>query len=56
MWTNILKTIVPNTKWIKMTSMCGTRWVENHDGIQRFVEIFQSIVETLEELVQDINT
>lgn len=62
MRTNILKTkiknIVPNTKWTKLTSMCDTRWVENHNGIQRFVEIFQPIVETLEELqlVQDINT
>jgi len=38
--------------------MCDTRWVENYNGIQRFVEIFQPIVETLEELqlVQDINT
>ncbi|XP_022175167.1 zinc finger MYM-type protein 1-like, partial [Myzus persicae] len=62
MRTNILKTkiknILPNTKWTKLTSMCDTRWVENHNGIQRFVEIFQPIVETLEELqlVQDINT
>jgi hypothetical protein len=38
--------------------MCDFRWVENYNGIQRFVEIFQSIVETLEklQLVQDINT
>ncbi|XP_025420314.1 zinc finger MYM-type protein 1-like, partial [Sipha flava] len=62
MRTNILKTkiknILPNTKWTKLTSMCDTRWVENHNGIQRFVEIFQPIVENLEELqlVQDINT
>jgi len=62
MRTNILKTkiknLVPNTKWTKLTSMCDTRWVENHNGIQRFVEIFQPIVETLEklQLVQDINT
>ncbi|XP_025419703.1 zinc finger MYM-type protein 1-like [Sipha flava] len=62
MRTNILKTkiknILPNSKWNKLTSMCDTRWVENHNGIQRFVEIFQPIVETLEELqlVQDINT
>ncbi|XP_022170825.1 zinc finger MYM-type protein 1-like, partial [Myzus persicae] len=62
MRTKILKTkiknILPNTKWTKLTSMCDTRWVENHNGIQRFVEIFQPIVETLEELqlVQDINT
>jgi hypothetical protein len=37
--------------------MCDTRRVENHDGIQRFVEIFQPIVETLEhlQLVQYMN-
>jgi len=31
---------------------------KNHDGIQRFVDIFKPIVETLEELqlVHDINT
>jgi len=62
MRTNILKTkiknILPNTMWTKLTSMCDTRWVENHNRIQRFVEIFKPIVETLEELqlVQDINT
>jgi hypothetical protein len=60
--TNILKikikNIVLNIKWTKLTSMCDTRWVENHNGIQRFVEIFQPIVETLKELqlVQDIYT
>jgi hypothetical protein len=38
--------------------MCETQLVENHNGIQSFVEIFQPIVETLDELqlFQDINT
>jgi hypothetical protein len=36
--------------------MCDTQWVENHDGIHFFVEIFQPIIETLEDLqlVQDM--
>lgn len=30
--------------------MCDTRWVENNNEIQRFVEIFTTIIETLEKL------
>lgn len=38
--------------------MCETRWVENHDGLIRFLEMFKPIVEILEELtlVKDIDT
>lgn len=38
--------------------MCETRWVENHDGLIRFTEVFKPIVETLEELqlVKNIET
>lgn len=38
--------------------MCETRWVENHDGLIRFTEVFKPIIETLEELklVKDIET
>jgi len=30
--------------------MCETKWVENHDGMLRFSEIYKPIVATLEEL------
>lgn len=55
---NKIKEHVPNTKWTKLTSMCETRWVENHDGLIRFTEVFKPIVKTLEELqlVKDIET
>lgn len=36
--------------WRKLTSMCDTRWVENHDGLLRFKEIILPIVLALEEL------
>lgn len=45
-----IKEFLPQTKWTKLTSMCETRWVENHDGMLRFSEIFKPIVITLEEL------
>ncbi|XP_030751391.1 zinc finger MYM-type protein 1-like [Sitophilus oryzae] len=55
---NKIKEHAPDNKWKKLTTMCETRWVENHDGLIRFTEIFKPIVETLEELqvVKDIET
>ncbi|KAL4141924.1 hypothetical protein QTP88_004470 [Uroleucon formosanum] len=47
---NKIKEFLPKTKWTKLTSMCETRWVENHDGMLRFSEIYKPIVATLEEL------
>ncbi|XP_025420070.1 zinc finger MYM-type protein 1-like [Sipha flava] len=47
---NKIKEFLPETKWTKLTSMCETRWVENHDGMLRFSEIYKPIVTTLEEL------
>lgn len=60
--TNVLKKYIkeqfPESKWTKLTSMCETRWVENHDGLIRFTEIYKAIVSTLEELqlTRDIET
>ena len=62
MRTEVLKKYIkeqfPESKWTKLTSMCETRWVENHDGLIRFTEIYKAIVNTLEELqlVHDIDT
>lgn len=36
--------------------MCETRWVENHDGLIRFKEIFKAIVDTLENLSMDADS
>lgn len=38
--------------------MCETRWVENHDELIRFTEIYKAIVNTLERLSlkRDIET
>ncbi|XP_011869841.1 PREDICTED: 52 kDa repressor of the inhibitor of the protein kinase-like, partial [Vollenhovia emeryi] len=36
--------------------MCETRWVENHDGLIRFKEIFKAIVDTLEDLSMDADS
>ncbi|KAL4154001.1 hypothetical protein QTP88_001834 [Uroleucon formosanum] len=47
---NKIKEFLPQTKWTKLTSMCETRWVENHDGMLGFSEIYKPIVATLEEL------
>ncbi|XP_008185833.1 zinc finger MYM-type protein 1-like [Acyrthosiphon pisum] len=53
-----IKEQFPESKWTKLTSMCETRWVENHDGLIRFTEIYKAIVNTLEELqsTRDIET
>ncbi|XP_049315836.1 zinc finger MYM-type protein 1-like [Bactrocera dorsalis] len=48
--TEYIKQNMPETKWRTLTAMCETRWVENHDGLLRFKEIFKAIVGALEEL------
>jgi len=62
MRTELLKKYIkeqfPESKWTKLTSMCETRWVENHDGLIRFTEIYKAIVNTLDDLQlkRDIET
>lgn len=41
---------VPDTRRAQLISMCDTRWVERHQSIARFVEIYVAIVYALEEL------
>ncbi|KAF0765422.1 52 kDa repressor of the inhibitor of the protein kinase-like, partial [Aphis craccivora] len=55
---NKIKEFIPEKKWTKLTSMCETRWVENHDGMIRFLDIYKPIVDTLDELqlFHDIET
>lgn len=48
-----IKKNYPETKWKNLTAMCETRWVENHDGLLRFKEIFKGIVDTLDVLSID---
>eukprot|EP00102_Acyrthosiphon_pisum_P019436 XP_016656646.1 PREDICTED: zinc finger MYM-type protein 1-like [Acyrthosiphon pisum] len=62
MRTELLKKYIkeqfPESKWTKLISMCETRWVENHDGLLRFTEIYKPIVNTLDDLQlkRDIET
>lgn len=59
MRTEVLKKCIkaqfPESKWTKLTSMC---WLENHNGLRLFTEIYKAIVNALEELqlVRDIET
>ncbi|XP_033221040.1 52 kDa repressor of the inhibitor of the protein kinase-like [Belonocnema kinseyi] len=46
----------PETKYKNLTAMCDTRWVDNHDGLIRFEEIFEAIVDALEELSCDMDS
>jgi len=55
MRTEVLKKYIkeqfPESKWTKLTSMCETRWMENHNGLIRFTENYKkAIVNILEEL------
>ncbi|KAG5871949.1 hypothetical protein JTB14_022424 [Gonioctena quinquepunctata] len=43
----------PDATWQKLTLMCETRWVENHNGLLKFKQIFKSIIETLEQFSTD---
>lgn len=48
-----VKEHLPKVKWHNLTSMCETRWVENHNGLNRFYESFVPILETLEMFEND---
>ncbi|CAH1183995.1 unnamed protein product [Phaedon cochleariae] len=43
----------PDATWQKLTPMCETRWVENHNGFLKFKQIYKSIIETLEQFSID---
>lgn len=53
-----IKSNCPSTKWHTLTTMCETRWVENHNSLLKFKEILKAIIETLEILSEyrDIET
>lgn len=53
---NYLKSDFPNNNWTTIIPMCQTRWVENHDGLIRFKEVYKCLVATLEELSFDSDT
>lgn len=43
---NKVKEFLSLTTWTKLTSMSGTGWVKNHDGMPRFLEMYKPIVMT----------
>lgn len=48
-----IKTENPESQWKTLTSMCETRWVENHNSLLKFRELFKTIIATLEDLSSD---
>nr|XP_042903969.1 zinc finger MYM-type protein 1-like [Parasteatoda tepidariorum] len=47
---DIMKTNLSNEKFKKIISFCETRWIENHDAIIRFKELYPEIIQLLEEV------
>ncbi|KAK4874632.1 hypothetical protein RN001_013992 [Aquatica leii] len=41
--------------WQKLTPMSKTRWVENHNALLKFIQIFKSIIEALEQFSTDLD-
>ena len=41
---------IPDTRRSQLISMCDTRWVERHESIARFVEMYVAVVHALDEL------
>lgn len=48
-----IDTEVPTAKRQRLKPLCPTRWVERHDSIIIFLELFPAIVKTLEELQEN---
>lgn len=45
---NSIEKIAPSSKKTKLKSVCPTRWVERHEAILVFLELFDSIIDSLE--------
>ncbi|KAG8173468.1 hypothetical protein JTE90_024130 [Oedothorax gibbosus] len=45
---DIIKVNLPDEEFKKIKSMCETRWVENHDALIRFKELYSEVIEVLE--------
>ncbi|XP_008180518.1 52 kDa repressor of the inhibitor of the protein kinase-like [Acyrthosiphon pisum] len=45
---NSVEQIAPDSKKTKLKMLCPTRWVERHEAILVFLELFDSIIESLE--------
>lgn len=48
-----MKTENHDSQLKSLTSMCETRWVENHNSLLKFRELFKTIIATLEDLSSD---
>ncbi|XP_008185846.1 zinc finger MYM-type protein 1-like [Acyrthosiphon pisum] len=46
----IIDEIAPENKKKKLKDLCPTRWVERHESVMVFLELFDSVVEALEEI------
>ncbi|XP_050064205.1 zinc finger MYM-type protein 1-like [Aphis gossypii] len=42
--------IAPENKKKKLKDLCPTRWVERHESVMVFLELFDSVIEALEEI------
>lgn len=47
---------LPNATSSTLIGLCETRWIEKHDAVLRFVELYKPIVTCLEDLTKDCNT
>jgi hypothetical protein len=48
--TTLMK-VLPNSKSFRLKSVCETRWIERHDAILQFLELYDVIINCLDELV-----
>nr|XP_026695310.1 zinc finger MYM-type protein 1-like [Ciona intestinalis] len=53
---NAISAIFPDYNKTTLVSMCTTRWVEGHDAVVRFVEVFPAIIQALGSLEQEGDT
>lgn len=51
--TTLMK-VLPNSKSFRLKSVCETRWIEQHDAILQFLELYDIITNCLDELVNSM--
>ena len=48
--TEVIDATMPNTKKVKIKSLCRTRWIERHDALEVFVDLYPAIIQSLRDI------
>ena len=48
--TEVIEATMPDTKKVKIKSLCRTRWIERHNALEVFVDLYPAIIQSLRDI------